>query len=71
MDPPYHHDGSHYVYAVVDYTALGRWCRELPGQVIVCEQEGAGWLPFRPFMSAKSSPAKRVSREVIWTNAAE
>lgn len=33
----------------LDYIELGEWVRTLPGQVIVCEQNGADWLPdFRP-----------------------
>ena len=32
----------------LDYGELAEWCRSRRGQVIVCEQEGADWLPFRP-----------------------
>ena len=47
--------------------ALSEWCRSRRGQVMVCENEGARWLPFRPFRSIQST-SNGVSREVIWTN---
>jgi len=40
-----------------------------PGQVIVCENSGATWLPFEPFRTIKSTPGSRGkghSSEVIW-----
>lgn len=54
----------------IDYEALAAWCRSLPGQVIVCEQEGADWLPFRPLASNQSIGGNQARRqtEVIWTN---
>jgi hypothetical protein len=30
----------------LDYGDLARWCRARRGQVVVCEQRGATWLPF-------------------------
>lgn len=73
VDPPYIGlDGTHYAAKVTDYLALGAWCRALPGQVIVCEQAGANWLPFTPFHTAKNSPGRGAAstvKEVIWTNA--
>ena len=39
------------------------------GQVIACENEGARWLPFEPFMMAKSmtrASCGRTSAEAIW-----
>jgi hypothetical protein len=73
VDPPYNNRaGSYYVHADVDYTALGAWCRQRQGQVIVCENEGADWLPFRPFATLKANAMLKTgegSREVIWTNA--
>lgn len=69
IDPPYNNKaGSYYKYSDIDYAALGEWCRSRQGQTIVCENVGATWLPFRPFMNAKAGPAKRVSAEAIWTN---
>lgn len=70
VDPPYQKMGRYYVHGSdgIDYAALGDWCRERKGQVIVCEQQGADWLPFRPFAAIKAGPARKVSHEVIWTN---
>ena len=69
IDPPYNNAaGRHYALGNdLDYAALGRWCRERRGQVIVCENEGAKWLPFRTFATFPSSINGRGSREVIWT----
>lgn len=67
IDPPYNNKaGSYYVHAVLNYQALGEWCRSRPGQTIVCENEGADWLPFRPFATLKAGVNGHGSREVIW-----
>lgn len=66
VDPPYGDKGRYYRHNAVDLTALGEWCRSLPGRVIACEQVGATWLPFRPLASIKSSKGR--SHEAIWTN---
>lgn len=50
----------------LDFPALGRWCRAREGQVIVCEQEGAEWLPFQPLGHFSSAKPGGVSREVVW-----
>ncbi len=73
IDPPYQLAGTHYRYGAkgVDFTALGTWCRSRQGQVIVCENEGAKWLPFRPFLHVKANESKhggKVSKEAIWVN---
>jgi hypothetical protein len=53
IDPPY--VGSrHYLARVQDFGDLGRFCLSRRGLVITCEQEGAEWLPFVTFRSAKS-----------------
>lgn len=66
VDPPYVVKGCYYRYHTVDYANLARWCCTLPGQVIVCEQEGANWLPFHPLRIIKST--KGMSAEVVYTN---
>jgi hypothetical protein len=69
VDPPYHASGYVYKHSRVDYEALGEWCRSLPGQVMVCEQAGATWLPFSPFLDAKTTEGKKSKRrslEVVW-----
>lgn len=69
VDPPYNNKaGSYYIHSDIDYPELGKWCQGLRGQVVVCENDGATWLPFRHFRNIKAGPAKRVSAESIWTN---
>jgi hypothetical protein len=67
VDPPYQgRAGSHYRYGSkhIDYEQLGVWCRYLPGQVIVCEQAGATWLPFERLGVVNGQRGKSV--EVAW-----
>lgn len=69
VDPPYQESGKNYSCKLSNYDSLSKWCRELRGQVIVCEQGGATWLPFVPFgtiRAAASTGAARYSEEVIW-----
>jgi len=70
VDPPYENAGKHYVHGSADleYRTLGDWCRTRRGQTMVCENVGATWLPFVPFMAAKAGPAKQVSHEALWVN---
>lgn len=72
VDPPYQTPaGRHYPFSDVDYEHLGRWCQSRPGQVIVCEQAGADWLPFRHFGHVKPTAGRHRSArndEVIWTS---
>jgi hypothetical protein len=70
IDPPYQYAGRHYRFGSdqVAYDGLANWCRSRPGLVIVCENEGADWLPFRPLAEVKTTRAKFRSREVVWTN---
>lgn len=69
VDPPYdNRAGRYYVHHDIDYPALGDWCRTRRGQVIACENEGATWLPFKPFATFSRSVNGKGSREVIWTN---
>lgn len=71
IDPPYNNQaGRHYPKQVDDYAVLARYCMSREGQIIVCENEGADWLPFKTLASirAQSKPgdANRLSHEVIW-----
>jgi len=71
IDPPYQHGGKHYNpknHKSFDYRELAAWCRSRPGQVIVCENELANWLPFKPIMTMNGR--KKNYREYIWTNIA-
>lgn len=55
IDPPYVEKGRYYRCRFADFDELARWARSRAGLVIVCEQEGATWLPFQPLGSFKSS----------------
>jgi hypothetical protein len=68
IDPPYQFAGSHYVHKLqpTEYTQLAEWCRARRGQVMVCENVGATWLPFSPFLGSKSGPRTGYSQEALW-----
>ena len=71
VDPPYNNAvGRHYKHGPdgIDYAALGEWCQNRPGQVLVCENEGAKWLPFRPFVTLKAGVNGKGSHEVLWSS---
>ena len=65
IDPPYEDKGRAYRCNAIDYEALAAWCKTRRGLAIVCEQVGAGWLPFDRLGSCKTSRSKR-SDEAIW-----
>ncbi len=73
IDPPYILAGRHYRYGAdrIDYADLAQWCRSRAGQVIVCENDGADWLPFRELASVKTTRAARRSKEVYWLDSFE
>lgn len=60
VDPPYQHPGSKcYKYQPGSFGDLAVWCLTVPGQLIVCEQEGANWLPFTPIATVyRRNPAR-------------
>lgn len=64
IDPPYVDKGRYYRYSDVDYAHLAGWVERLPGRVIVCEQEGADWMPFANLASIKSTRGR--SSEVVY-----
>lgn len=67
VDPPYNnHAGSLYRHSNIDYQYLGYWSKSRFGQVMVCENEGADWLPFTELHSFNAM-AGRQSSEVIYT----
>ena len=72
VDPPYQGAGVHYRVGskTIDFDALGAWCRTLPGQVIVCENFGASWLPFVSIGEVRATPYKagveRKSHEAVY-----
>lgn len=77
IDPPYkpyttkagteYREGA----AGIDYDHLAKWCMERTGQVIVCEQQPADWMPFRPFRRQNSQATQKRGDhervEVVWT----
>jgi len=72
IDPPYQVAGTRYRFGSrdLDFRTLAKWCRSRRGQTIVCEQEGADWLPFRDFYAAKANESVnggKISHEVVWT----
>lgn len=73
IDPPYEYAGRYYRFnsSQIDYKALRGWCKARIGQVIVCENEGADWLPFRRHNHTKTTRRGRRSREVIWYREAQ
>jgi site-specific DNA-adenine methylase len=72
IDPPYSNPaGSRYRTNDIDYEHLGWWCLNRKGQVIVCENYNADWLPFERFnhdrVSIRSRYQKANAQEVMFT----
>ncbi|KKM64829.1 hypothetical protein LCGC14_1497380 [marine sediment metagenome] len=51
IDPPYQYGGDHYIENRINYEQLANWCKSRKGQIIVCENTKANWLPFRPLVT--------------------
>lgn len=68
VDPPYQEAGTHYRFGSkqIDFSELAKWCTSRPGLVIVCENDGASWLPFEKLAQVKTTRANRRSKEVVW-----
>jgi len=68
IDPPYEKAGHRYCHWKIDYAKLGRWCKERSGQVIVCEQEPAVWLPFTHFEIPRKvhNASNKEYKELMW-----
>ncbi len=70
IDPPYQHMGKYYPCSFSDFESLGPWCRERKGEAIVCENDGASWLPFEFLTEIASTKndgsVSRKSKEVMW-----
>ena len=69
IDPPYEDQGKQYPAQITDFPALAEWSQGRNGQVMVCESEGADWLPFKPVTTVAGS-SHRITTEVLWQNAA-
>lgn len=68
IDPPYQFGGEHYRHSnkAIDFKNLSDWCKSREGQVIVCENTKADWLPFSPLKKHWGGIMKSV--EAIWSN---
>lgn len=66
IDSPYQFGGDLYVENNINFEELAEWCKSRKGQVIVCENSKANWLPFRPL--AQLHGQKHKTLEMIWTN---
>lgn len=72
IDPPYALQGRHYVHGSdeLNYPKLAKWCKSRQGQVMVCENLGADWLPFEPWVSFtsanKAEQQRKHNQEALW-----
>lgn len=71
IDPPYIDAGKYYKFGskLIDYGSLARWCLSRRGQVIVCENVGANWLPFKEHRKIKaccSQGKQKYSNEAVF-----
>jgi hypothetical protein len=72
VDPPYQVAGDKvYIHKArdIDYAALGAWCRARRGQVLVCENAGATWLPFQPLYTTSTKMNGAANQEMLWSRA--
>ncbi len=60
IDPPYGDKGAYYRcrFDADEFPALSKWCRERRGDLIVCENPSATWLPFSSLGNFKSSKGR-------------
>jgi|688.fasta_scaffold122357_3 site-specific DNA-adenine methylase len=69
IDPPYQGNGGKYYKhgnKNINYDELSLWVQNRNGQVIVCENSEANWLPFIPLKRLQGQRHKTI--EVIWQN---
>jgi len=69
IDPPYQFGGEHYKESNknISFDSLAEWCKSRNGQVIVCENTKADWLPFKPVVSIQGA-CQTNTKEAIWSN---
>ena len=67
IDPPYQVAGKVYKESSrnIDFDHLSTWCKQRQGEIIVCENAGATWLPFEHFSSLQNS-RKKQTQEVVY-----
>lgn len=51
----------------INFVALAEFCLERNGQTIVCEKEGADWLPFQ-FLKTNKTSLNKIYNEMVWVN---
>lgn len=68
IDPPYQFGGHEYKCSnkSIDFVKLSEWCKTRNGQIIVCENTKADWLPFKPMIDMQGAMFK--TTEAIWSN---
>lgn len=68
IDPPYQFGGHEYKHSnkKINFTELGEWCKDRNGQIIVCENTKANWLPFKPMLEMQGTMFK--TTEAIYSN---
>lgn len=68
IDPPYQCGGEYYRLGnkYIDYGSLRRWSESRNGQIIVCENTKAKWMPFSPIGELGGS--LHTTTEAIWCN---
>ena len=68
IDPPYQFGGHEYKCSNknIDFAKLAEWCMSRNGQVIVCENTKADWLPFKPMVEMQGTMFR--TTEAIWSN---
>jgi hypothetical protein len=67
IDPPYDNAaGRLYTENDIDRKSLGQWCLSPLGRRQVCENDGATWLPFRPFSILKTHRGRGYSVEAVY-----
>lgn len=67
IDPPYQIAGKSYKESSknINFNHLGEWAKQRYGEIIVCENEGAKWLPFKSFTDLTNSRRKQ-TQEVVY-----
>jgi len=68
IDPPYIAAGYKYRFGSdkIDFNCLSEWCKNRQGQIIVCEDSKANWLPFNPMK--RMNGIVKTQTEGIYTN---
>jgi site-specific DNA-adenine methylase len=66
IDAPYQFGGDLYPENKINFQELAEWCKSRKGQIIVCENSKANWLPFKNLK--EMSGQKHRTMESIYTN---